>query len=71
MPGSYNNNKDSLHNEPHITNLLINKLMPEDNDIIIIGSDNKNLRIAEFGAKNAVLFTIMDHEKHGNILINT
>jgi hypothetical protein len=72
MPGSHkNNNKDSLYNEPHIDNLLINKLMPEDNDIIIIGSDNKNLRIAEFGAKNAALFTIRDHEKHGNFLINT
>jgi hypothetical protein len=32
--------------------------MPEDNDIIIIGSDNKNLRTAEFGAKNAALFTM-------------
>jgi predicted transcriptional regulator len=70
MPGSHNN-KDSLHNEPHIANLLINKLMPEDSDVIIIGSDNKSLRIAEFGAKNAALFTIREHEKHGNFLINT
>jgi hypothetical protein len=65
MPGAYNNNnKDSLEIEPHIANLLIDKLKPEDNDVIIIGSDNKNLRIAEFGAKNAALFTIMSHETH-------
>jgi hypothetical protein len=32
--------------------------------VIIIGSDNKNLRIAEFGAKNAALFTIMGHKIH-------
>jgi hypothetical protein len=69
MPGSYNN-KDSLHKEPHIATLLIDKLKPEENDIIIIGSDNKNSRIAEFGAKNAALFTIMDHETHGNFLIS-
>jgi len=70
MPAASNREKDSFHIQPHIGNLLINKLMPEDNDIIIIGSDNKNLRLAEFGVKNAVLFTIMDHEKH-EFLINT
>jgi hypothetical protein len=63
MPGAYNS-KDSLKKESDIANLLINKLKPEDNDVIIIGSDNKNLRIAEFGAKNAALFTMMDHETH-------
>ena len=64
MPAASNREKDSLRIQPHIGDLLIKKLMPEDNDIIIIGSDNKNLRMAEFGAKNAALFTIMDHEKH-------
>jgi hypothetical protein len=44
--------------------LLIDKLKPEDNDVIIIGSDNQSLRIAEFAAKNAALFTIMNHETH-------
>jgi hypothetical protein len=64
MPGAYNNNKDSLQIEPLITSLLIDKLKPEDNDVIIIGSDNESLRIAEFAAKNAALFTIMNHETH-------
>src|ERR687888_910668 len=64
MPGAYNNNKDFLQKESHITNLLIDKLKPEDNDVIIIGSDNKNLRIAEFGAKNAALSTMMEHGTH-------
>lgn len=63
MPGAYNS-KNSLKKELDIANLLIGKLKPEDNDVIIIGSDNKNLRIAEFGAKNAALFTMMDHETH-------
>jgi predicted transcriptional regulator len=63
MPGAYSD-RDSLQKESYIVNLLINKLNPEDNDVIIIGSDNKNLRIAEFGAKNAALLTMMDHETH-------
>ena len=63
MPGAYNN-KDSLQKESYIANLLIDKLKPEDNDVIIIGSDNKNLRIAEVGAKNAALLTMMAHETH-------
>src|SRR5919198_4888125 len=64
MPGAYNNNKDSLQIESSIASLLIDKLKPEDNDVIIIGSDNKNLRIAEFGAKNAALSTMMEHGTH-------
>jgi hypothetical protein len=65
MPGAYNNNnKNSLQIEPHVANLLTDKLRPEENDAIIIGSDNQNLRIAEFAAKNAALFTIMGHETH-------
>ena len=63
MPGTYDN-KNSLQKEPHIVNLLIDKLKPTDDDVMIIGSDNKSLRTAEFGAKNAALFTIMDHETH-------
>jgi len=58
MPAASNREKDSFHIQPHIGNLLIKKLMPEDNDIIIIGSDNKNLRLAEFGAKNVSLHII-------------
>jgi len=64
MPGAYSNNKDSLQIEPPVASLLIDKLEPGDNDAIIIGSDNQSLRIAEFAAKNAALFTIMNHETH-------
>jgi hypothetical protein len=67
MPGTYDNNKDSLQIEPLVASLLIDKLKPEDNDAIIIGSDNQSLRIAEFAAKNAALFTIMNHERHTEI----
>ena len=64
MPGAYNNNNNFIQKEPHVTNLLIDKLKPQENDVIIIGSDNESLRIAEFAAKNAALFTIMSHETH-------
>jgi hypothetical protein len=50
--------------EPDITKFLIFHLQPEDGDVIIIGSDNQELLKAEFGAKNAALFTIMNHDKH-------
>ncbi|MFL6402319.1 MAG: DUF4443 domain-containing protein [Nitrososphaeraceae archaeon] len=62
MPSAYN--EDSLQKESDIANLLIDKLKPKENDVIIVGSDNKNLRLAEFGAKNAALLTIMGHETH-------
>ena len=68
MPHVCNSSKDPLHIEPHVSNLLIDKLKPEEGDVIILGSDNKNLRTAEFGAKNAALFTIMDHETHSGLL---
>jgi hypothetical protein len=63
MPGAYYNNEDSLQIESSIASLLIDKLKPEDNDVII-GSDNENLRTAEFAAKNAALFTMMNHQTH-------
>jgi hypothetical protein len=34
MPGAYNS-KDSLQTEPHIAKLLIDKLKPEENNMII------------------------------------
>lgn len=65
MPGAYsNNNNNFLQEEPRVSNLLIDKLKPKENDVMIIGSDNESLRIAEFAAKNAALFTIMNHETH-------
>ena len=57
-------NYDSLKKEPYIYSLLIEKLKPEDKDIIIIGSDDKSEKTAELAAKSAALLTIMNHEKH-------
>jgi hypothetical protein len=57
-------NYDSLRKEPRIHSLLIEKLRPEDGDVIIIGSDDKDGRIAELAAKNAALMTISNHDKH-------
>ena len=55
---------DALKREPHIEELLIHKLEPEYRDVIIIGSDDTDQRIAELAAKNAALLTVMNHEKH-------
>ncbi len=67
MPGTSSSfpDGDSLQKvEPDIAKFLIFHLQPEDGDVIIIGSDNQELLNAEFGAKNAALFTIMNHDKH-------
>lgn len=46
-----------------LTSLIIEKLKPENNDVIIIASaDNK--KIADLAAKRAALETISNHEKH-------
>ena len=55
---------DALKREPHIEELLIHKLEPEYRDVIIIGSDDTDQRIAELAAKNVALLTVMNHEKH-------
>ena len=60
-------NDDFMEKEEGYSNIakfLINRLQPKDDDVIIIGSDDNDLLTAEFGAKNAALFTIMNHEKH-------
>lgn len=59
--------QDSLENEPRIRRLLTEKLNPEDDDVIIIGSSNENARMAELAAKNAALVTLVNHEKHDAI----
>ena len=61
MPDS---NYESLKKEPYIHRLLIERLKPEENDVIIIGSDDMSERTAELAAKSAALLTIMNHEKH-------
>jgi Domain of unknown function (DUF4443)/PH0730-like, N-terminal domain len=55
---------DALRREPQIIQLLVHKLRPELRDVVIIGSDDTDQRIAELAAKNAALLTIMNHEKH-------
>jgi len=55
--------EDLLRNNPKIHSLIIKKLEPKDNDVIIIGS-SENKRTAELAAKSAALYTIANHEKH-------
>ncbi len=59
-----NTNYDSLQNETSTKKLLVNKLNPIENDIIIIGSDDSNYIIAELAAKAAALYTLNNHDKH-------
>jgi hypothetical protein len=57
-------NYDSLKREPYIHQLLVEKLRPEDGDVIIVGSADTDQRIAELAAKNAALLTLKNHDKH-------
>jgi biotin operon repressor len=54
---------DCLKKEPDMRNLLISKLSPQEDDVIIIGSASDRIT-AELGAKSAALFTIASHERH-------
>ncbi|PWU79562.1 MAG: hypothetical protein DLM72_16900 [Candidatus Nitrosopolaris wilkensis] len=60
-------NHGSLKNESGIYRILIDKLKPEQDDVIIIGSDNGDRRRADLAAKNAALITIMNHNRHNHI----
>ena len=55
---------DALADELKIQKVLMRNLKPDYNDVIIIGSDNISKQNAELAAKNAALFTIMNHLKH-------
>lgn len=61
-----NMNQNSLKKEPAIRKLLIEKLKPEQDDVIIIGSSDNNSRTAEMAAKSAALSTLLSHERHSN-----
>ncbi len=54
----------SLKKEPQIQNLLIDKLDPEEEDLIIVGSDDKYMKTGELAAKSAALLTVRNHDKH-------
>jgi len=60
LPGT---GEDLMRNDQKIHSLIMEKLSPEQNDVIIIGS-SQNKKIAEMAAKSAALYTIEDHEKH-------
>jgi hypothetical protein len=55
---------DSLRKEVEIRKTLVEKLKPQEGDAIIIGSSDVDKITAELSAKNAALFTILNHEKH-------
>jgi len=59
-----NTNYDSLQNETNIKKLLVDRLNPIDNDIIIICSNDSKYIIAELAAKAAALYTLDNHDKH-------
>ena len=61
MPGE---TYDSLDKEPCIQKILTEQLQPIEGDIIIVASAIEDEKIAEFSAKSAALWTIMDHENH-------
>ena len=60
LPGT---DEDLMRNDQKIHSLIIEKLAPEENDVIIIGS-SQNKKIAEMAAKSAALYTIEDNERH-------
>ena len=60
MPGK---NQDFVKTDKSVQQTMIEKLHPENKDVIIIGSA-ENKRIAEFAAKNAALITVSEHKRH-------
>jgi hypothetical protein len=61
IPGSKYN---ALRGEKRLEQLLKDELRPVNNDIIIIGSDDSSLILAELAAKAAALYTLEDHGDH-------
>lgn len=60
MPDS---SQDPLKKEHELRRDLMEKLEPQDGDVVIIGGAD-TAKAAELAAKNAALATIMAHEKH-------
>lgn len=58
----------SLKKEPQIQKLLIEKLNPDVDDLIIIGSDDKDMKTAELAAKSAALLTVRNHDRHSELI---
>jgi hypothetical protein len=57
LPGT---GEDLMRNDQKVHSLIIEKLSPEENDVIIIGS-SQSKKIAEMAAKSVALYTIEDH----------
>jgi hypothetical protein len=57
-------NFNALGEEPQLQKKLTESLHPENNDVIIIGSDHKSKKVAEMATKYAALFTMINHIKH-------
>lgn len=55
---------DALKDEYQLAKQLIETLHPDNEDVIIIGSDNYSKKRAECAGMSAALITIMNHEKH-------
>ncbi|HKU50198.1 MAG TPA: DUF4443 domain-containing protein, partial [Nitrososphaera sp.] len=64
MPTTAGRTQDSLRKDPATRSALVRSLEPEQGDVIIVGSADIDKRTAEMAAKNAALFTIVDHERH-------
>ena len=62
IPGT---NYNALENELNIHKILVENLEPENNDVIIIGSDNVSKQNVELATKHiAALFTSRNHLKY-------
>jgi hypothetical protein len=59
LPGT---GEDLMKNDQKIHSMIIEKMTPEENDVIIIGS-SQSKKIAEMAAKSAALFTIEECQK--------
>jgi Domain of unknown function (DUF4443) len=59
LPGT---EEDLMRNDPKTHSTITEKLLPEENDVIIIGS-SQSKKIAEMAAKSVALYTIEDREK--------
>lgn len=58
IPGT---GEDLMKNDPKTHSLIMEKLEPEENDVIIIGS-SQNKKIAEMAAKSVAFYTLEDSE---------
>jgi hypothetical protein len=56
--------QDSLKRDHRTRALILDRLEPVHGDVIIVGSADTDRRTAEMAAKNAAIFTLINHERH-------